>query len=291
MKLTNTTTNAVLAAISAIVLMAAVPTLIKLNSGSVIEIATVRLLIASAGLSVWLLLKKISFYNLSKRQWLSLISIGCVFAVHWFLYFKSIKLSTPSIAAITVSTYGMHLLLLSAVILKQSVTKIELLLVVIAFIGLYLVIPELHWESEFFIGAVAGILSGFLYAVLPILHRKTNSIDTNQRAWAQFFFALLVFAPWGIGESWTLSANDWLGLLALGVISTLFAHTLWIKATTELSGVVSGMLYYLYIPLAIGISILFVEEDITLAMIIGASIIVISNVLLVYSKWSGQKVV
>jgi len=280
-------TRALMAAVGAIVFMASVPTLIKINAANEIEIATARLLIACLGMTLLLGVKKISL-KLRKRQWLGLLLIGVTFAVHWFLYFKSIKLSTPSIAAIAVSTYGIHVLFLSAVFLKQKITYTDLIATVFAFGGMLLVIPEFNWSSELFWGAIIGVASGFLYGVLPVLHQLNNSLSNTLRAWGQFTFAFVAFLPFGLQQQWALQSNDVFGLIFLGVVSTLFAHSMWIKATTELPGVITGITYYLYIPLAVLISFLSIDEPITGSMILGALIIIVANVVLVINKWQSR---
>ncbi len=271
-------------AVLAIVLMSFVPALVKLNSANEVEIAFFRLVIASLGVLLFLVWTRAGA-GLTKWQWISLALLGIVFATHWFLYFKSIKQSTPSIGAITVSTYGIHLAVLSRVFLKQTLQLVDMVALVLAFVGLYVLIPEFNWQSEYFVGALYGVGSGFLYACLPVIHQKNLSIDSTVRTAGQFSFACAAFAPFAIGENWELSASDWFGLLFLAIFSTLLAHSFWVKATSELPGVVSGLVYYLYIPAAIFVSVILVEETINATTLLGALIIVASNVLLIVSKW------
>lgn len=271
-------------AVAAIVLMSFVPAMVKLNAATEVEIAFFRLMVASLGILLFMVWTKAS-HRISKRQWLSLALLGVVFALHWLLYFKSIKLSTPSIGAITVSTYGIHLAVLSRMFLKQSLQLVDMVALVMAFFGMYVLIPEFNWQSEYFVGALYGIASGFLYACLPVIHQKNLGMHSSVRTAGQFSFACVAFVPFAIGENWVLSDSDWFGLLFLAFFSTLLAHSFWVKATSELPGVVSGLVYYLYIPAAIFVSVLIVEETINATTLFGALIIVVSNVLLIVSKW------
>ncbi|WP_144393268.1 DMT family transporter [Pleionea sediminis] len=282
--------SAIIYALLAILLMSFVPALIKINAANEVEIAFVRLAVAGTGVYIFLKIKRLSL-NLNLNQWLALGLLGGVFAVHWFLYFKSIKLSTPSVGAITVSTYGIHVALLSRWLLKQSMTRYDIVALVLAGFGLYILIPEFNWHSDYFLGAVLGIASGFLYACLPIIHQKNLDIDATVRTAGQFIFACICFGPFAIPQNWSLSVNDWQGLIFLGIVSTLLAHSFWIKATSELPGVISGVVYYLYIPAAMLMSVLLAEEKITGSLVTGALIIIVSNVLLVVSKWKHSKTI
>ncbi len=270
--------SALLTAFIAVVLMASVPIVVKLVSASEIEVGTLRLLIASVGMTLWLKWSRVS-WRLTADQWRMLILLGITFAIHWYAYFKSIKLSTPSIAAIGVSTYGIHLVLLSAIFLKQKINVADGVALVLAMVGVYLVIPDLDWQSDYFQGLLVSIFSGILYACLPIIHQLGKEVPNRMRAWGQFSFALMVFLPFGLFESWQLGLNDWVGLVFLGVVATLIAHSLWVKATTELPGAIASMVYYLYVPLAMALSYVLVDEQITGLMILGAALIILANFL------------
>ena len=269
-------TSALLAAIAAVLLMACVPVLIKLVSATEIEIGIVRLAIASIGVSGFLYWRGFR-WQLTRSQWRALLLLGLIFAVHWYLYFKSIKLSTPAIGSIGVSTYGIQLIVLSALFLRQKITLIDAIALGFVAIGVYLVSPEFSWQSDYTLGLWIGILSGFFYACLPIVHIKMRDIPNGTRAWGQFTFALLFFAPFGFHQSWQLADIDWYYLIFLGAVSTMVAHSLWVKASTELASEVTSVVYYLYVPAAMLLSFLLANETITGAMIAGALIIIMAN--------------
>ncbi len=280
--------SALITAITAVVLMACVPVIVKLVSATEIEVGTLRLLIASLGMTLWLKFSKVN-WNFSGRQWRMLMLLGVTFALHWYAYFKSIKLATPSIAAIGVSTYGIHLVLLSALFLKQKITLADGIALVMAMVGVYLVVPQVDWHSVYFQGLLVSILSGVLYACLPIIHQFSKDISNSARAWGQFTFAFAVFVPFSAFESWQLTQFDWLGLIFLGVVATLVAHSLWVKATTELPGAIASMVYYLYVPMAMALSYVFIQEKITTLMILGAALIISANLITIVYRFVQQR--
>nr|WP_256489771.1 DMT family transporter [Pleionea sp. CnH1-48] len=273
-----------LTAVVAVFMMAFVPVIVKVIQANEATIGMVRLLIAAAGVSLWLVMRKHSL-RMSRREWLCLILLGLVFAVHWFTYFKSIKLSTPSIAAIGVATYGIHLTFLSRIFLKQASNWFDWVAVMVAFYGVYLVVPEFEWESDQVQGLLVGVVSGFLYACLPIIHQKSAHIPNSIRAWGQFAFALAAFClllPW---SQWQLNTTDWSGLVFMGIVSTLAAHSLWVKATTELPGITTSMIYYLYVPITMVYSFVWTSESISMQMLLGATLIIGANVAGLGLRW------
>lgn len=265
-------------AVLATLIMGLVPVLVKSVSANVATIGLARLVVTVFFMTL------IIFYNRgvrhvkSFRDWGSLSIIGIVFGLHWLCYFISIKLSSASLGAIGVSTFGIHLLLLNWLIKGQKVSWFDCLTVLLCFCGCLLVVPEFNLGNSVTVGLLFGVLSGLLYACLPLLHQRISHIPTLTRAWGQFIFAFIVFLPLSGQSRWDLSGSDWIKLLVLGVLCTLIAHSLWVKASTELPGVLTSLIYYLYIPMAVVLSAIFLKETINLPMIIGGVLILGANI-------------
>ena len=265
-------------AIVSTLIMGTVPVWIKSVSANAATIGLVRLIITVVIISLILQYKKAFGSIKSRHDWAMLIVIGLVFGAHWLSYFLSIKLSSASLGAISVSTFGIHLLFLNWIVKGQKVSWLDALTVALCFGGCLLVVPKFDFSSDATIGVMLGVLSGFLYACLPLLHQRIQYIPTLTRTWGQATFAFIVFLPlYGVSE-WQLPASDWVKLGILGVFCTVVAHSLWVKASTELPGIITSLVYYLYLPISIALSIVFLGEKLTLPMGIGAALILLANV-------------
>ncbi len=267
--------------------MSLVPILIRSASANEITIGLARLAIAIALVSplAWRFGRQPS----SLADWRQLALVGIVFGGHWLTYFISIKTASAAIAAVAISTYGIHLLLLQWWFGRQRITPIELGAVLLCFVGCLLTAPALKLSDKLTIGMLVGVFSGFLYACLPLLHQKITHIPTITRAWGQFFFASLIFLP-ALGYSdWQLPAGDWWRLLILGVVCTVIGHSLWVKVSTEMPAVFTGVVYYLYVPIAMVSSAVFLQELISAKMIAGALCIIAANITIALSTWRRSK--
>lgn len=259
-------------ALVSVLLMSAVPVLVKSTVANEVTIGIVRLLIAVALLTP-LVLWRGRLGELNRRDYWQMFVIGAVFAAHWLTYFISIKLATAAIAATAIATYGVQYLLLAWWFNDERFSWQEWLAIVVCLAGCAVVMPELTLSNSVTLGIVVGVISGFGYACLPLLHQRLQSADTLQRSYGQFFFALLCFLPlWPLSD-WQLEAGDWYRLILLGVMCTLIAHGLWVKASTELPPLFTGLIYYLYIPSAMVSSWWFLDERITVAKVVGATMI------------------
>ncbi|WDE03761.1 DMT family transporter [Thalassomonas viridans] len=276
-----TTSKLVLLAIVAVSLMGLVPVLVKLTAANEVVIGIMRLFIAGGGIFLLMLFSNstASLKRLSRRDLLWLVLLGLVFALHWYSYFYAIKTASPSLAAIGVSTFGIQLLFLNALIFKEKIKKLDLLAIAIAFAGVVLASSGIGAYAGMGLGFAASIFSGLLYALLAVINRKSHHLSTQQKALGQFGFALLCFSIFIPQGNFQLGMGDWGILLVLGVVCTLAAHTFWIKASAELPGNFTAILYYFYLPVAIGLSAVFANDALSWQKVSGAGLIIFANIM------------
>lgn len=271
-------------ALSAVTAMSMVPVLIKYTQANIETIGTARLLISLVILSPLLLFRK-GFSGLRRRDWLWLVFAGLCFGIHWWTYFYAIKVAGAATGAIAMSTFGIHLLLLNWLIHRQTLKPVDMLLVAVCAFGCYLVIPAPSLNDRTTLGFLVGVFSAMLYGAMPLIHRRMIHLSTLVRTWGQFAFAGLFFLLLWPETNWQLAAPDWWSLLVLGTVCTLFAHGLWVKASSELPGLLTGSIHYLYPPMTMVQSWLFLNERITGGMIAGALMIISANLVLIASPW------
>ena len=268
----------IITALISVSTMALVPVLVSSVSANEVTIGLARVFIACAVMTPVLLWHN-RFKGLTAKDWSIIFLIGMVFGLHWWTYFYAIKNSTPSLGALSLTTYGIHLVWINWLMSRQRPRFSDVIVILLCFCGCIIVVPSADIENHVTQAFLVGVLSGFLYALLPFLHKKINHLSTTLRSWGQFSFAGMFFLFLWPQTDWQLSANDWQLLLVLGVVSTLIAHTLWVKVSTELPAIMVSAFYYLYIPIAMLLSYLFLNEPMTASKLIGATLIVLSCLL------------
>jgi drug/metabolite transporter (DMT)-like permease len=263
----------ILIALAAVVCMSAVPVLIKSTEANEVTIGIARLVIAVLAFSPIVFWQK-SLFRLSLAQWYQLLCLGLVFAVHWLTYFISIKLATPAIAALAITTYGVQYMILAYLFNGERISLLEWAAIACCFAGCLIVSPTMSWSDSSTRGIAIGLFSALLYAALPLLHQRASAIGTLNRAWGQFFFALLFFLPLWSYTDWNLKQTDYYQLAVLGLLCTVIAHGLWVKASSELPAIYTSMIYYLYLPLTLISSVLFFEEELTFRKVAGVTLVI-----------------
>jgi len=268
----------IVTALISVATMALVPVLVSSVAANEVTIGLVRVGIACVVLTPLLLWHK-SFIELTSKDWFYLLLIGMIFGLHWWTYFYAIKNSTPSLGALSLTTYGIHLVWINWLISAQRPKFSDVFAVLLCFCGCIIVVPSADMANQVTQAFLVGVFSGLLYALLPFLHQRVNHLSTTVRSWGQFSFAGLFFLFFWPQIDWQLSINDWQLLIILGVVSTLIAHTLWVKVSTELPSILVSAFYYLYIPIAMALSYFFLDEPMTAAKLSGATLIVASCLL------------
>ncbi len=253
---------------------------VKFVSANAITIGIARLGITIALLLPFLLFTK-RLQKVSAADIRTLALMGTCFALHWLAFFFSIKVGSASVATVGLATYGVHLMVLRWIVQRSKITAIDMIVLMLAVAGSIMVIPALRVESRDATGLGLGILSGFFYALLPILQQQNTHLPALTRALGQFVFALIVFLfLWPLSD-WTLTTTDWLGLIFLGVMCTLVSHTLWVKITTTLPTKTTSVIYYLFVPVSLILSVTILHEQVDGLMISGAGLIIAANILAV----------
>jgi drug/metabolite transporter (DMT)-like permease len=274
----------ILEAIIALLLFGCIPVTVKLIAANPFTIGVFRLAVATVGLFLILAVQK-RLVRLSARDVAKLAVIGAIFFGHWLTYFISIKISSASIGAIGLSSYGIHLLLLGALFGRHRLQLVDVVAVLIAITGAVILVPKFDLSNATTSGLLLAVFSALLYATLPLLHQRWSHLPSGMRALGQFFFALLLFALFLPRTDWNLRPLDWGGLLVLAIGSTLIGHSLWVRVTTRLSSQATSVIYYGNLPFALLLSHYVLTERLGVRSTAGAVLIVIGSLIGLMHQW------
>jgi len=162
-----------------------------------------------------------------------LIGNGIVLAVHWVAFFTAIQVASVAIGLLGFASFPLFVLLLERALLGRRWSAREALTAALVTIGLLLLVPEFSLANRTVQGLLWGIASGFTFALLAVLNRRyaadRSALDLAfwQNAWAA-----AALAPFALvaGSPLTFALRDVGLLLALGIVCTAVAHTLFIAA-------------------------------------------------------------
>ena len=218
----------------------------KFVSQPALVIVLGRTIFAAVTLAILLSISKTKFRLKPKSSFHLMVLLGILLAVHWIAFFRSIQVSTVAVGLLTYSTFPMFVTFLEPCFFKERLRSMDLVTAGLVLAGLVLVIPSFDFGNRIMQGVLWGTGSGFTFAVLSLINRKlAQSYPATVIAFYQNGIAALVLLPFFLLSPWTLTGQDLILLLTLGVFCTALAHALFIRSLkymkTQLAAVIAGL--------------------------------------------------
>ncbi len=220
---------------------------------------------------------------MSKKEVFRFMRIGCIIAIHWVAFYGSIKYANASIALTCLATAGIFTALLEPLILKTKFNINELIIGLIALIGMYSIY---HFEVRYAIGIGLGIFASILSSVFTIMNKKiVNNYPSRVVAFYEiasgflFLTALLpIYVYFQPKVSFTPSHMDWLWLWILSLCCTVWGQSLALSALKKLSSFTAVLMVNLEPVYGIVLAMLLFHEnkDLGFGFYIGISLIALS---------------
>ena len=108
---------------------------------------------------------------------LKLVGIGSLIAIHWVLFYGSIKYSNVSIALTCLSTSGLLTAFIEPLLTKKRLNLAEIGLGLMGILGIWLIY---HFNQAFKTGMLIGLASALLSVTFSVLNKKTvTSFDAG----------------------------------------------------------------------------------------------------------------
>lgn len=249
-----------------------------------------RVFFASITLALLLRFSKQSIKISPRKNYLYLIFLGLILAVHWVSFFKSIQISTVAVGLLSFATYPVFTTFLEPLLLKEKIVKMNISFSLFCVAGVFLIIPSFGLDNSTFVGVLWGLLSSITFAVLTILNRKlTQHFSSLLIAFYQDFFAMLFLLPFYFVLRPALNTNDILLLCVLGVFCTAGSHTLFIKGMKRIKAQTASMIHFLEPVYGIIFAFFFLHEILSLRIILGGVIILSGQILIILRIFKKRK--
>jgi drug/metabolite transporter (DMT)-like permease len=184
-----------------------------------------------------------SFKLHTKKDYLLLLLLGIILAIHWTTFFYSIQVSTVAIGLLTFSTFPVFTTLIEPLVFKEKFKSRDIVIALITLLGVALIVPKIEFGNSATQGALWGITSGFAFAVLSILNRKyVTKYSSLTIAFYQNSSATVVLLPFLFLTTAIYHTKDILLLVLLGVVFTAASHTLFIKGMTHIKAQLASII-------------------------------------------------
>lgn len=261
--------------------------LISLNEGLLVWY---RLLLTSVIFFVFLLATK-KLVRISFKDFKRIALVGALLAIHWILFYGSIKASNISVGVVCFSTIGFFTAIFEPILLHRKFSLRELFFSVITLFGVFLIFS---FDMKYRTGIALGILSAAMASLFTI---ATKKIGDNYAPKTILMYEMLggllviscllpIYLTFVPVVSILPSTQDWIYLILFCVFCTIGLQLLQIQVLKKMSAFTVNLSYNLEPVYSIAIAIIFLGEakELTAAFYTGVGLIILSIVLQMLSS-------
>ncbi len=197
-----------------------------------------RMSLAVVFIFIYIRIKKISL-KIPRKTLVAFLFAGLVIALHWFTFFKAIKVSNVSVTLACLSTGAFFTSILEPLLFGKKVVWYEVLFGLIVIAGLYIIF---NVEVNYVLGIVLALTSAFLSALFTVINAKYTKIYMPSVisfyelvGGVGFLSIYLLFSSGFTTEFFSLSIEDFGWLILLASVCTAYAFIASIKVMKYLS--------------------------------------------------------
>ncbi len=237
-------------------------------------IAFGRVFFASIALAIILLISKQILFFPNKSTYFLLVSLGFLLAVHWTVFFQSIRISTVAVGLLSYSSFPVFTAFLEPLFFKEKIQFKNIFYAGMCVLGIFLIIPKYDLDDTILQGVLWGLGAGLTFSVLTIFNRKlSQKYSSMVIVFYQDFFATLFLLPFFLFLRPVLDLKNIILLCILGIFCTAGSHTLFIKGMKYIRAQTAAIISSLEPVYGIIIAFFFLHEIPTLRTVLGGIII------------------
>jgi drug/metabolite transporter (DMT)-like permease len=238
-----------------------------------------RAVFAAVAIALFVLFIKKQSLKVENSLLLPLAFTGLVLAFHWGSFFYAIQVSSVAIGLITFASFPVFVSFLEPLFFKEKFHYQALIQALLTIVGILFILPLGHLSVGDINGVIWGMASALGFALLTLLNRKfVAKISAKKVAFYQNGSATICLLPLMFLYPITISLQQLSVLIILGVVFTAVAHTLFnhsLKVVKAQTASIAVSLEPIYGSIA---AYYLLEEKITLMMVIGGGIVILTNV-------------
>ena len=249
-----------------------------------VELTILRFIPVALIFSVLLLTtRRVAFWQMVKRDWLGLVLLGLSGAVAYNLAVNTGESRIPAgTACLIISLNPAFTFILSTLFLKEQPTIKKAMGLAIAFLGLYVIVRyagnqqiDFSYLRYVFITMLAP-LCWAIYTILgkPLVARYPPLMVVGGAMMAAVVPMLFLVRGSLIAKLPTLPPSAWLSIAFLSLVCTVLAFVIWFRALQSMEASRAASFVYLEPLFGVSFSKLLLDEPITLALLIGAALLI-----------------
>lgn len=254
------------------------------------QLIFIRFLLGGLVLLPFVIVKK---EKISKKDWLFFAALGILNTVISMGSLQlSIYMGKASTAAILISSNPIFVVMFSHIILKENISKNNIICMILGFIGIIMIIYKPDSTGDNPLSLLLGVIASMTFALYTVLGKNKaenissiTMISLSAIIGSIFTIPILLYMELTI---FYIPKEGFFRIMYLGLILSGFAYITFIEALKILSASKGSMVFFLKPAVATILAVIFLGESISLRIIFGMVLVAV-GILINFYQSSGVK--
>lgn len=259
----------------------------SLERQDVISFLATRFLIAGL---LMLAYRPYSLMGLGKTLWIRATVLGFLLAAGFIFQSVGLTKTTVSSTGFITGLYLVFTPLISWLLLKRHILRLQLLAVFIATLGLYLIAYN---GIEYGFGEFLVLISAVLFAIqIVAVGEWSNGKNAYPLALIQILVAALLFVMISFKDGYQVPPDGsvWIAILFTALFATFLGFLIQVKAQAIMTATAAGVILAMEVPFAFIFGLYFDNDPLTLRIASGGALVMGAMAMVIWSETKKIKV-
>ncbi len=258
----------------------------SLERQDVISFLATRFLIAGL---LMLAYRPYSLVGLGKSLWIRATFLGFLLAAGFIFQSVGLTKTTVSSTGFITGLYLVFTPLISWLLLKRHILRLQLLAVFVATLGLYLIAYN---GIEYGFGEFLVLISAVLFAMqIVAVGEWSNGKNAYPLALIQILVAALLFVMISFKDGYQVPPDGsvWIAILFTALFATFLGFLIQVKAQAIMTATAAGVILAMEVPFAFIFGLYFDNDPLTLRIISGGTLVMTAMAMVIWSESKNNK--
>ena len=253
----------------------------SLERQDVISFLATRFLIAGLLMFAY---RPYSLMGLGKTLWIRATFLGFLLAAGFIFQSVGLTKTTVSSTGFITGLYLVFTPLISWLLLKRHILRLQLLAVFVATLGLYLIAYN---GIEYGFGEFLVLISAFLFAMqIVAVGEWSNGKNAYPLALIQILVAALLFVMISFKDGYQVPPDGsvWIAILFTALFATFLGFLIQVKAQAIMTATAAGVILAMEVPFAFIFGLYFDNDPLTLRIASGGALVMSAMAMVIWSE-------
>jgi len=252
----------------------------SLEKQDVISFLSTRFILAAI---LMLAYKPKALIGLGRKLWLRATLLGILLAAGFIFQSVGLTKTTVSSTGFITGLYLVFTPIISWFLLRRKVLKLQLLAVISATIGLYLIAYN---GIAFGFGEILVLISAIIFALqIVALGEWSDGKNAYQLTLIQILVSAIIFVLISLRDGYQIPPDNsvWFAVIFTAVFATFIGFLIQVKAQAVMTATSAGVVLAMEVPFAFMFGLYFDNDPLTFRIASGGILVMLAMAMVIFS--------